>query len=162
MTSVCQASLSFTLSQSLLQHWSIESVRPSNHLILLPPSPLALNKWKKWSESHSIMSDSSRPHGLWSPRDSPGQNSGLGSLSLLQWIIPTQGLNPGLPHGRWMLYQLSHKGSSGILEWVAYPFCSGSSWPRNQTRVSCIAGRFFTNWIIREAPSCPKYIYIYI
>ena len=33
-----------------------------------------------------------------------------------------------------------------ILEWVAYPFSSGSSWPRNQTRVSCIAGRFFTNW----------------
>ena len=37
-----------------------------------------------------------------------------------------------------------------ILEWVAYPFSRGSSWPRNQTRVSCIAGRFFTN--IREAP----------
>ena len=38
-----------------------------------------------------------------------------------------------------------------ILEWVAYPFSSGSSWPRNQTRVSCIAGGFFTNWAIREA-----------
>ena len=150
MTSVCQASLSFTLSQSLLQYWSIESVRPSNHLILLPPSPLALNKWKKWSESHSIMSDSSRPHGLWSQWDSPGQNSGLGSLSLLQWIIPTQGSNPGLQHGRWMLYQLSHKGSSGILEWVAYLFCSGSAQPRNQTRIFCIAGGFLTNWAIRE------------
>ena len=33
-----------------------------------------------------------------------------------------------------------------ILEWVAYPFSSGSSWPRNRTRVSCIAGGFFTNW----------------
>ena len=38
-----------------------------------------------------------------------------------------------------------------ILEWVAYPFSSRSFWPRNRTRVSCIAGRFFTNWAIREA-----------
>ena len=33
-----------------------------------------------------------------------------------------------------------------ILEWVAFPFSRGSSWPRNQTRVSCSAGRFFTIW----------------
>ena len=64
-----------------------------------------------------------------------------GSLSLLQRIFPTQGLNPRLPHGRWILYQLSHKGSPRILEWVAYPFSRGSSWPSNQTRVSCIAER---------------------
>ena len=38
-----------------------------------------------------------------------------------------------------------------ILEWVAYPFSSGFSWPRNWTGVSCIAGGFFTNWAIREA-----------
>ena len=50
-----------------------------------------------------------------------------------------------------ILYKLNHKGSPRILEWVAYPFSSGYSWPRNQTRVSCIAGRFFTNWAIREA-----------
>ena len=48
-------------------------------------------------------------------------------------------------------YQLSHKGSPRILEWVAYPFSSGSSRSRNWTRVSCIAGGFFTNWAIREA-----------
>ena len=47
--------------------------------------------------------------------------------------------------------QLNHKRSSSILQWVAYPFSSGSSWPRNWTRVSCIAGGFFTNWAIREA-----------
>ena len=35
-----------------------------------------------------------------------------------------------------------------ILEWVAIPFCRGSSWPRDQTWVSCIAGRFFTIWAI--------------
>ena len=75
----------------------------------------------------------------------------MGSLSLLQEIFPTQGLNPGLPHCRWILYQLSHKGSPRILEWVAYPFSSGFSWPRNRTGVSCIAGGFFTNWAIREA-----------
>ena len=51
------------------------------------------------------------------------------------------------------LYQLSHKGSPRILEWVAYPFSRESSWPRNQTGVACIAGRFFTNGAIREAPT---------
>ena len=54
------------------------------------------------------------------------------------------------PHCRWILYQLSYKGSPRILEWVAYPFSKGSSRPRNQ--ISCIAGGFFTNWAIREAP----------
>ena len=39
-----------------------------------------------------------------------------------------------------------------ILEWVAFPFSRGSSQPRGWTQVSCIAGRFFTNWVIREAP----------
>ena len=90
---------------------------------------------------------------LWlfaTPRNSPGQNTGVG-ISLLQGFLATQGLNPGLPHCRWILYQLSHKGSLSIMEWVAYPFSSGSSQPRKQTRVSCIAGRFFTNWAIREA-----------
>ena len=72
--------------------------------------------------------------------NSPGRNTGAGSLSLLQGIFPTQGSNPGLPHSRQMIYQLSHKGSPRILEWVAYPLSRGSSWPRNQTRVFCIAG----------------------
>ena len=38
-----------------------------------------------------------------------------------------------------------------ILEWAVFPFSRGSSWPRNRTRVYCIAGGFFTNWAIREA-----------
>ena len=42
-------------------------------------------------------------------RNSPGQNTGVGSLSLLQGIFPTQGSNPGLLHCRLILYQLSHK-----------------------------------------------------
>ena len=63
--------------------------------------------------------------------NAPGQDAGVDSLSLFQGIFPTQGLNPGLPHCRRFLYQLSHEGSPRILEWVAYPFSSGSSQPRN-------------------------------
>ena len=80
------------------------------------------------------------------------QNSGVGNLSLLQELFPTQRLNPGLPHCRQILYQLSRKGSPRILEWVAYSFSSGSSCTRNWTGVSCIAGGFFTNWAFREDP----------
>ena len=67
----------------------------------------------------------------YSPWNSPGQNTGVGSLSLLQGIFPTQGSNPGLPHCRQILYQLSHKGNPRILGWVAYPFSRGSSRPRS-------------------------------
>ena len=70
------------------------------------------------------------PHGLYSPWNSPGQNTGVGSLSLLQGIFPTHGSNPGLLHCRWILYQLSHKGSPRILEWVAYPFSRDLPKPR--------------------------------
>ena len=103
------------------------------------------------SESRSLVSDSLWPHGLYSPWNSPGQNTGVGSLSLLQGIVPTQGSNPGLPYCRRILYQLNHKGSPRILERVAYPFPSGCFWPRNWTRVCCIAGIFLTNWAIRKA-----------
>ena len=57
------------------------------------------------------MSDSLRPHELYSPWKSPGQNTGVGSPSLLQGIFPTQGSNPSLLYCRQILYQLSHKGS---------------------------------------------------
>ena len=106
---------------------------------------------KSESESRSVMSDSLWPHGLYSPWNSSGQGTEVGSLSLLQGIFPTQGSNPGLPNCRRILYQLSHKGNPRILEWVTYPFSSRSSRPRNQTGVSCIAGGFFTNWAIGEA-----------
>ena len=48
------------------------------------------------SESRSVVSDPLRPHGLYSPWNSPAHNIGMGSLSLLLGIFPTQGLNPGL------------------------------------------------------------------
>ena len=96
-------------------------------------------------------------HGLQSARllcpwDSPGKNTEVGYQALLQGIFPTQGSNPGLLHCRWILYCLRHQRSPRILEWVAYPFSSGSSQTRNQTRVSCIAGGFFNSWATREAP----------
>ena len=81
-----------------------------------------------------------------------------GCHALLQGIFPTQGWNPILSHCRWFLYCLSHQRSPRILEWVAYPFSRGSSWPRNQAGVSCIAGRFFTSW----ATGKPIIIYVYI
>ena len=105
------------------------------------------------SESDSVMSDSLWPHGLYSPWNSPGQNTAVGSLSLLQGIFPTQGSNPGFQHCRWILYQLSNQESPRILKLVAHPFSSGSSWPRNQTGISCTAGKFFTSWATREGPS---------
>ena len=64
--------------------------------------------------SLSVMSDSLQPHGLYSPWNSPGQNTAVGSLSLLQGIFPTQGSNPGLPYCKQILYQLSHKGSPKV------------------------------------------------
>ena len=63
-----------------------------------------------------------------------GQNTGVGSLSLLQRIFQIQWSNPGLPHCRQILYQLSHKGSPRILERIVYPFSCGYSWPRSWNR----------------------------
>ena len=62
-----------------------------------------LLRWQSESEICSVMSNSAMP---W---NSPSQNTGVGSISLLQGIFPTQGSNPGLPHCRWILYQLSHR-----------------------------------------------------
>ena len=92
------------------------------------------------------MSSSLQPPGLDSPWNSPED-------------LPNPGIDQ-IPYCRWILYHLSprfftifpyHQGSPRILEWVAYPFSKGSSWPRNQTRVSCIAGGFFTSWATSEA-----------
>ena len=66
-------------------------------------------------ESRPLVSDSVQPQGLTiqsSPWASPGKNTGVGRLSILQRLFPTQGLNPGLPRYRRILYQLSHKGST--------------------------------------------------
>ena len=108
------------------------------------------------SENRSVVSDSLQPHGLLQSMGFSRPEYWMGTLSRLQGIFLTQGSNPGLPHCRRTLYQLSHQESPRILEWVAYPFSRGSSRPRNWTGVSCIAGGFFTNWAIREALSYSK------
>ena len=107
--------------------------------------------------SRSVVSNSLWPQGC-SPAgsvdhgDSPSKNTG-GYHALLQGIFPPpQGSNPGLPHCRWILYHLSHWGSSQILERVAYPFFGGFSQPENQTRVSHSVGKVFTSWATRETP----------
>ena len=87
-------------------------------------------------------------------RDSPGKNTGVCCHALLQGNFPTQGLNPGLLNCKWILYSLNHQESLKILEWIVYPFSRGSSQPRNRTRVSCIAGGFFTSW--NWLPTIPK------
>ena len=84
-------------------------------------------------ESCSVVSDSLRPHGLYSPWNSPSQNTGVGSLSLLQGIFPIQGSNPRLLHCRQILYQLSHHGIPKLQlfpwgPWVYAKFCSASQY----------------------------------
>ena len=81
---------------------------------------------------------------------SSGKNTRVGCHTLLQGIFPTQGSNPHLPHCRYILYCLSYQGSPRILEWIAYPFSRGTSQPRSQTGVPCIAGGFLTSWATRE------------
>ena len=103
----------WSISHTVIYIYQCCSLR-SSHPLLLPQSPkvcsLHLCLFWKWSESesHSVVSDSLPSHGLYSPWNSPGQNTGVGSLSLLQGIFPTQGSNPGHSHRRWIFYQLSH------------------------------------------------------
>ena len=80
-----------------------------------PPLRLSLCSFVKVAQSCPTL----RLHGLHSSRNSPGQNTGVGSISLLQGIFPTQESNPGVPHCRQILYQLTHKGSPRILQWVS-------------------------------------------
>ena len=143
-------------------HWVGNAIQPSYPLLSLSPPAFNLSQHQglfNWvSSSHQVAKVLEfQPHHQsfqWTLRilwNSPGQDTGVGSLSLLQGIFPTQGSNLGLLHCRQILYQLNHQGSPRILECVAYPFSSGFSQPRNRTGVSCIAGGFFTNWAMMEA-----------
>ena len=130
----------------LISGWGIKSPRQS-------PSDTAKSWcWCLVAQSCLTLCDSMdcNPPGSFVHGDSPGKNTGMGCYVLLQGIFWTQGLNPGPLHCRWILYHLSHQGSSRILEWVAYPFPRGSSQPRNQTRVSLIASKFFISWATKE------------
>ena len=169
-TTACQASrMSITNSRSPPKPMSIESVMPSNYLILCCPllflpsifpsirvfsneSALCIRWPKYWSFSFNISPSNEHP-GLFSFRmdwldlfadqgtlksllqhhsskasillcsaffivqlSDPYMATRVGSLSLFQGIFSTQGSNPGLPHCRRILYQLSHKGSPGESE----------------------------------------------
>ena len=101
------------------------------------------------SERSSVVSDSLRPHRLYSPWSSPGQNTRMDSLSLLQGIFPTQGSNPGLLRCRWILYSWATREArythgklviehwTNFLSWCwssgawAHPTCLSASplWP---------------------------------
>ena len=74
--------------------------------------------------------------------DSPGKNTGVGCHALLQGIFPTQGLNPGLPHCRWILYQLSYQGSLFSIVAVSIYI------PTNSARGSPFLHTFFNMWLI--------------
>ena len=97
---------------------------------------MPLSEWKV------TQSDSLWPRGLYSWWNSPGQNTGVGSCSLLQAIFPTQELDPGLPHCRKILYQLSHQGSP--FSWVqfSHSVMSNSATPWTAARQASL---FITN-----------------
>ena len=103
-------------------------------------------------ESRSVVSDSFRPPGLYSPWNSPGQNTGVDSLSLLQGIFPTQGLKPGLLHCRWILCQPTHKGSPAeeLKEKCIYPL--RRKWGPVQLPHCC----FLTCFLCFCIPSLPQ------
>ena len=138
--------LKYSLDEKTFIEWTEVHHSPFVFNTWVFPGTSSLLKWKSFSHVQLFVTpwtiqsmEFSRPE-YWS-----------GYLSLLQGIFPTQGLNLGLPDCGWILYELSHNGSPRTLEWVAYPFSSGSSQPRTRTEVSCIAGGFFTNWAMREA-----------
>ena len=80
------------------------------------------------SEIRSVVSDSSPPHGLCGSWSSPGQNTGVGSLSFLQGSFPAQGSNPSLPRCRQILHQLSHQGNPPDLLAFSFPYLDSPHW----------------------------------
>ena len=103
------------------------------------------------SENRSAVSDFLRLHGLYSPWNSPGQNTGWVTVSFSRGFSQPRDWTQVSHIAAGFFYQLNHEGSPTILEWVAHPFFSGSSSLWNPTGVSCIAGGLFTNWATREA-----------
>ena len=82
---------------------------------------------------------------------------GILQARILEWVafplsrdLPNPGIKPRSPTLQVGSLPAEPQGKPK-LEWVTCPFSRGSSRPRNQTRVSCIAGGFFTNWAVREA-----------
>ena len=118
------------------------------------PFPSPMHEREKWKWSHSVVSDSSRPHGLQltrllRPWDFLAKSTGVGCHCLLQLVpqsCPTLGDPKGSPSGS-SVHEILQAGK---LQWVAIPFSRGSSQPRDWTQVSCIASRFSTAWATLE------------
>ena len=104
--------VSFQLISGVAKALTNAQATPCDKWCRLHGAPEMYKLSVKWKWKLLVVSDSFWPHGLYSLWNSPGQNTGVGSRSLFQGIFPTQGLNPGLLHCRWILYQLSHKISS--------------------------------------------------
>ena len=109
---VCQAPPSMGFSRQ--RYWSRlpfpspgelpdPGIEPWSPILQADSTILATRMNQSESESRSVMSDSLWHRGLYSPWNSPGQSTGIGSLSFLQGIFPIQGSNPDLPHCRWIL-----------------------------------------------------------
>ena len=84
-------------------------------MIFAKPISKSYMQWNKAASDHRQRSTASQNGVIRHlPSGPPGQNTAVGSLSLLQGIFPTQGSNPGLLHCRWILYHLSHQGSPKV------------------------------------------------
>ena len=116
-----------------------------------PKATVGQQGWET-SESCSVLSDSLPDHGLYRPVKFSRPEYWSGWPFPSPGNPPNPGIEPGSPDCRQILYHLSQQGSPRVLEWVAYPFSSRSSQPRNRTGVSCITGGFFTSWATRESP----------
>ena len=106
--------------------------------------------WWKWKWSCSVLSDSLRSHGLHSPRNSLGQNAGVGNLSLLQGSNPNPRIKPRSPVLQVDSLPAEPQGKPkntgvGNLSFLQRIFPT-----QELNRVFCIAGRFFTNWAISD------------
>ena len=97
------------------------------------------------SESRSVVANPLQPHGLYSPWNSPGQKTGVGSRSLLQGIFPTQQLNPSLLHCRWILCQLSYQGRHTFWLRIDKKLC------RDHHTKSCLDLCMTTNCVTQNA-----------
>ena len=150
---LCDASRKWEPNLALL-HWPTGR-KEADHLLwwtwfdFLPKQlfTLGFNTLRKWKWLSRVWLFVTQ--WLYSPWNSPGQNTGVDNLSLLQGNLPKPGIEPRSPTLHVDSLPANLYCNPRILEWVAYPF-SRSSWPRSTTKVSCIAGGCFTNWDIRE------------
>ena len=147
--------------------WNLVSLSKGDRLILHADGNISsdwqamkkymMHKWRQHSQMHEFNKEIiwlQRKKGSCKVNENTGSGLAHTRLSLVLSPLAQSCLTLCDP----MHYSLPGSSVHGILqarilEWVAMPYCRGTSQPRNQTRVSCIAGRFFTSWATREAHS---------